>query len=113
MLCPCNATIPFDACCGPYLRGEKPTPTAEALMRSRYSAFATGNMAYLSATQTSADPITAPDVTWSGLEILSVERGTASDHDGYVEFLARYDHTEVMHERAYFKKINGRWVYWV
>ena len=47
--CPCGSGIRFDGCCAPALRGV-PAPTAEALMRSRYTAFVVGDAAYLSAT---------------------------------------------------------------
>lgn len=38
-LCPCGSKYTFDECCGPIIAGA-PAPTAEALMRSRYTAFA-------------------------------------------------------------------------
>lgn len=41
MICPCRGAadaLPYTACCGRYHAGQ-PAPTAEALMRSRYSAF--------------------------------------------------------------------------
>jgi SEC-C motif-containing protein len=45
--CACTSGKPFGECCRPYLRGEKEAPDAVALMRSRYSGFATENAAYL------------------------------------------------------------------
>ncbi len=36
--CPCCSGKEFDLCCGPLLSGEKKAATAEALMRSRYTA---------------------------------------------------------------------------
>ena len=48
--CYCGNTLPFESCCEPYLKKQKKAPTAEALMRSRYSAFATGAADYLVAT---------------------------------------------------------------
>ncbi len=45
--CPCGAPAPYDACCGPAHRGEAPAATAEALMRSRYSAFVLRDTYYL------------------------------------------------------------------
>ena len=47
--CPCGGGI-FAACCGPFISGSRPAPTAEALMRSRYSAYVTGAADYLLAT---------------------------------------------------------------
>ena len=45
--CPCGSGRAFGACCGPALSGERPAPTAEALMRSRYTAFTLHDTAYL------------------------------------------------------------------
>jgi SEC-C motif domain protein len=44
--CPCGAGPSYDRCCGP-LHDGAPAPTAEALMRSRYSAFAVGRADHL------------------------------------------------------------------
>lgn len=38
--CPCRSGRPYKACCEPYHRGAREAPDAEALMRSRFSAFA-------------------------------------------------------------------------
>jgi len=46
MSCPCGSGLAYKECCGRYHRGERP-PTAEALMRSRYSAYAKGNVEYI------------------------------------------------------------------
>jgi SEC-C motif-containing protein len=48
--CYCGSLKEFNECCKVYLNGIKKAPTAEALMRSRYSAFATQNADYLVAT---------------------------------------------------------------
>ncbi len=48
--CPCSSGLDFASCCEPYLTGAKLPPAPEALMRSRYSAFATGNITYLEET---------------------------------------------------------------
>jgi SEC-C motif-containing protein len=45
--CPCGSGLPYRACCGVYHRGEAEAPDAEALMRSRYAAFARKEAAYL------------------------------------------------------------------
>ena len=37
-LCPCGSGADYSSCCGPYIDGDRPAPTAEALMRSRYTA---------------------------------------------------------------------------
>ena len=98
MTCPCESGRPFEQCCGPYLAGA-PAPTAEALMRSRYTAYVRQDIDYLVATH---DPDTAKDVdpagmarwaresTWLGLQVLAVVGGGADDQQGEVEFVARF-----------------------
>ena len=44
--CPCTSGLPYRDCCARYHRGAEP-PDAEALMRSRYSAFAEREVDYL------------------------------------------------------------------
>lgn len=45
--CPCHSKKRYTECCAPYHREEREAPTPEALMRSRYSAFALGFGKYL------------------------------------------------------------------
>lgn len=45
--CPCGSGRRYDACCRPFHRGEREPPDAEALMRSRYAAFAKNDAAYV------------------------------------------------------------------
>ena len=47
MNCPCCSGKSYEDCCQPYHLKEKFAPTAEALMRSRFSAFAIPNGEYL------------------------------------------------------------------
>ena len=44
--CPCTSGQPYAECCAPFHRGAEP-PTCEALMRSRFAAFALGDGEYL------------------------------------------------------------------
>jgi SEC-C motif-containing protein len=93
-------------------------PTAEALMRSRYSAFATGNAEYL---LRSWHPDTRPrlltldpDQRWERLEIVATTGGGPLHAEGTVEFRAHYRHSShsgVLHERSRFSRVEGRWVY--
>lgn len=120
--CHCGSGRPFDDCCGPYLAGA-PAPTAEALMRSRYSAFATGNIDYLEETllpETRQDfdraqvAEWAQSSEWTGLEIRSTEAGRAGDEEGVVEFVARFrmQGKDYIHqETSSFRKRDGRWFY--
>lgn len=110
--CPCGGG-PYATCCGPVHRGEAVAATAEALMRSRYSAFAVGDAAYLRA---SWHPTTRPArldldsaLRWLGLEIVHA-LGGMFDTEGVVEFRARHDRG-VVHERSRFVRDGGRWLY--
>lgn len=113
--CPCGGGV-FADCCAPILAGAD-ARTAERLMRSRYTAFAVGDVAHL---RRSWHPRTRPDdldldpgTTWSGLTIVSAT-GDATDSDGAVEFRARWrtsDDAGELHERSRFTRIRDRWVY--
>jgi len=121
--CPCGSAKPFDACCGPIIAGTTPAPTAEALMRSRYSAYVTVNVPYLEQSlapeeRHDFDPEQAKQwaetSTWLGLTIHSVKDGGEADQTGQVDFTAsfeyqgnRQDHREV----AQFKRLDGVWHY--
>ncbi|NMM26743.1 MAG: hypothetical protein HHJ12_05485 [Glaciimonas sp.] len=48
--CSCGSSSAFADCCAPFLSGAQIPPTAEALMRSRYSAYTLRDEAYLLAT---------------------------------------------------------------
>lgn len=50
--CPCGSTEEFESCCSPYISGNRLAPTAEALMRSRYTAFTLGDLDYIESTIT-------------------------------------------------------------
>ena len=119
--CPCGSNQDLDDCCGALIAGA-PAPTAEALMRSRYTAFALGNMDYLAHTLASKargdfDPIeaggTASDSVWQGLELRGVTDGGPDDETGSVEFVARFrlrGEQRAHHELASFHREEGRWV---
>jgi SEC-C motif-containing protein len=53
--CPCHSGLRYAVCCSPFHRGARPD-TPEALMRSRYAAFALGLGEYLVATLASSHP---------------------------------------------------------
>ncbi|MFI7678296.1 YchJ family protein [Actinophytocola sp. NPDC049390] len=116
--CPCGTPLSYDECCGRVHSGAAPAPTAEALMRSRYSAFVTGDAEYL---LHSWHPDTRPNrlsldpaQEWWRLEILGTTGGGLLHAEGTVEFRAHYrhsTHTGVLHELSRFTKVDGRWVY--
>ncbi|MDE0794434.1 MAG: YchJ family protein [Alphaproteobacteria bacterium] len=118
--CRCGSGERFDTCCGPYLAG-LPAPTAEALMRSRYTAFAHGDGAYIARTtapehRDSADT-DLPAVTWVGLKINGTSGGGVADATGTVDFTARFKDqsdggaTRVHRENSRFRREDGLWVY--
>jgi SEC-C motif domain protein len=118
MRCPCGTGETYEACCGRFHDGTGIASTAEALMRSRYSAFAVGNSAYLYQTWARATrPATIElddDLRWTFLEIVDTVAGGPFDTEGIVEFRAHYRASSgrgERHERSRFDKQNGRWVY--
>lgn len=121
--CPCGSSKPFDFCCRPFIEGQKPAPTAEALMRSRYSAFSMGAIDYLIDTlapeKRSPSDATelaehARHITWTGLEVIHCNKGTRSDTQGTVEFKAHFEsenETAILCETSNFIKIDKQWYY--
>jgi len=114
--CRCGSGQAFSECCQPFLEGSTAAPTAEALMRSRYSAFARGKVDYL--LQTSAPERHAANekallgdscnsTRWLALHILKTTETT-------VEFAAFYESNsgvEQLHECSTFERREGRWIY--
>jgi len=116
MPCPCLSGLPYDECCGRFFAGAA-APTAEALMRSRFSAFALGDADYLLATW---HPSTRPgdleldsDVRWYRLDILDRVAGGPLDTEGVVEFEAFFRGAErgSQRERSRFVREGKRWFY--
>jgi SEC-C motif-containing protein len=118
-LCRCGSGIDYAQCCGPFHSGEKKPATAEALMRSRFTAYALRNADYLQNTWDAAGRPEAIDfsketVEWLRLEIAKVKKGGAKDNKGVVEFKAYYlqDGEEyVMNEISQFVKRANGWFY--
>lgn len=130
-VCPCGSGRKYKKCCRPAHDG-RPAPTAEALMRSRFSAYALGLADYIIATTDPAGPqwqtpVSAwkasieawcRETTFAGLTILEAEEG---EHEGYVTFRADLRREPVdgralgdpvgFTERSRFRKVNGRWLY--
>ncbi|MCY7320150.1 MAG: hypothetical protein LH617_15745 [Ramlibacter sp.] len=117
--CPCGKPLELAQCCGRYLDdfAGTPAPDAQALMRSRYTAFVLLNMDYLLSTwhparrppQLQLDP----GIKWLGLEV----RGNKQVDDAHaeVEFVARFRDASGkatrIHEHSRFLKEHGRWFY--
>ncbi len=118
--CPCGSGATYDACCGPLHRGHAAATTAEALMRSRYSAYAVGAAEYLRATWHPATrPATVdldPALEWRRLQIHDVTGGTAADDVGTVDFVAHYWDASGrrygrQHENSRFVRQGDVWLY--
>lgn len=123
--CPCSPDVEYTACCGRYLSGGQLPPTAEALMRSRYTAFAKQNANYLVATvlpekrarnELKSTQKSFRGVLWTRLEILATEKGAEGDDTGIVEFNAYWKAAAgrgngTLHERSTFVKQGDRWYY--
>ena len=110
--CPCGKPIEYAACCGKHHSGIN-APDPEALMRSRYSAYALGLEAYLLQTwHPSTRPAKLgldeePRPKWLGLEVKAVGRDS-------VEFVARYKiggKAHRLHETSRFLCEEGEWRY--
>ncbi len=115
--CPCGSGKDYVACCEPLHTGKTIAVTAEQLMRSRYSAYVTGNIDYLIET---TDPSQrkhysrkeiqrwAEESEWLKLEILAAD-------ETIVEFRAFYRDgkkmLQVHRERSTFRKEGGKWYY--
>lgn len=132
--CPCGGPS-LATCCGPYIDGSAIAPTAEALMRSRYTAYGQRNEPYLLATwHASTRPVeplfgAEEKLQWLGLEVKSAlrlrqrkaEPAEQADQDrDTVEFVARFKvggRAERLHEISNFVRepdaIGGalRWFY--
>ncbi len=121
--CPCGSGLEYAACCEPLITGATAAETAEALLRSRYSAYTKQAVDYI--VDTTHPDKREPDdrktvekwsrsTEWRRLEIVSCKAGGIDDAEGEVEFKA--DYTEKgkrrkHHEAAVFRKKDGRWYF--
>ncbi len=122
--CYCGSAAPFGQCCWPIIDQQRDAPTAETLMRSRFSAYCIKNEAHL---LRSWAPSTRPSQVsfsktqkWLDLEIRSTFRGGLLDQTGSVEFIASFEMAAsesgsrseaAIHELSSFERHEGRWVY--
>ncbi|MGB3872349.1 MAG: YchJ family metal-binding protein [Stenotrophomonas sp.] len=118
--CPCGLGPAYGQCCGRYHAGAA-APDAEALMRSRYSAYATGNADYLLASwhPTTRPPALSLDdppsqrTQWLGLDVKRHQVTGAATAE--VEFIARYriggGRAVRMAKHSRFLREDGRWYY--
>lgn len=117
MNCNCGSDSAYQNCCEPFHTKKANAPTAEALMRSRYTAYTLGLVDYLIETTLPSERKNydrddmykwATSSKWMGLEIIK-----ATEHT--VEFKAHFldgvFNPMVHHEKSTFKQLNGKWYY--
>ena len=121
--CPCGSTLTLAACCDPYISGRAAAPTAEALMRARYTSYATGRIEFIERTHAAetredfnrdAAEKWARESEWKGLTIVSTKDGKEKDSTGVVSFAALFsqDGKDYRHEEiAQFRKDKGAWMF--
>lgn len=117
--CLCGSSLPYHQCCELLHTGQVHALTAEALMRSRFTAYALHNATYLLSTW---DATVRPEMIdfskdtgeWTRLEIVLTKKGTTKDAKGVVEFKAYFtidNEQRVMNEISRFVKKQGHWFY--
>lgn len=115
--CFCGSDLRFEDCCEPYFLDKLKAPTALALMKSRYCAYATQQVDYLLKTTHSSQlkNNSREDIlnwsksnTWSKLEILSFS-ATTVEFKAY--FVDEKGVLKVHYEFSNFVCENGSWFY--
>lgn len=121
-ICPCGSGNLLNVCCGHYHEGH-PAPDAQALMRSRYSAYVLGHIDYLLATTLPAQQQAldrnaieqwSAQSTWLGLEVENVQVIGGQPEHAFVTFVARWHDSNGEHrhrERSAFVQNSGRWYF--
>ncbi|MFN3985352.1 MAG: YchJ family protein [Rhodocyclaceae bacterium] len=116
--CACGSGTPVAQCCARFITGAATPPDAEALMRSRYTAFTETREDYLLASwhpdtrPASLDLAADAGQKWLGLSVIS--HTPIDEHHAEVEFVARYKiggRACRLHERSRFERLDGRWYY--
>ena len=118
-LCPCCSLRNFDDCCGPIIQGIA-APTAEALMRSRYTAFAIRKLDHVERThapevyddfnRAEAERL-AGECEWLGLEI---RRATETGDTAEIEYVIKFRREQQIVAKvalSRFRRDAGEWLY--
>lgn len=118
--CPCGRGVKFKKCCRPLHRGAV-AASAEALMRSRYAAYAAGDADYILTTtdptgphfQTNRDAWRAEvqsfcaQTRFEGLDVLD----SGDDWVSFRATLTQDGRDASFSERSTFRCVDGRWLY--
>jgi len=122
--CPCGSDKNYVVCCQPLHLKKDKAKTPEQLMRSRYSAYALGDLGqYLVDTWhpdylggLSAEALNHRGSNWIGLNVVQQSVSTKGN-EGVVEFVAAFEDIECpsprqfLRERSDFSRIDGVWLY--
>ncbi|MDA3809909.1 MAG: YchJ family protein [Spirochaetaceae bacterium] len=121
--CPCGSENDYKKCCALYIKDRVSAPTAEALMRARYTAYVQKEVDFIIDTHdsetrkdVSKESVSewANDSKWYGLTILKTTGGGKDDKSGSVEFIAEYKQGGTKfkhHEHSDFVKKKGKWYF--
>lgn len=122
ILCPCGSDLLYATCCQPFHLHQANAPSAEKLMRSRYSAFALQHIDYLIETTAKgqqayldrqAIQAWSEQNQWLRLEIVATQEKLAKYH-AQVEFKAHYHDAQaeqIHHEISHFIRVDQRWYF--
>ena len=114
--CPCGLSQPYQHCCGRYIETAAHAPSAETLMRTRYTAYSQANIDYIAKTMRGKPRQGfskkqafewASTANWLKLEVVDATETTV-DFKAYYEFEGQ---PKVLHEKSLFKLHKGQWFY--
>ena len=115
--CPCCSGKLYEECCQPFHSEEKFAPSAEKLMRSRFSAFAIPNSEYLWKTTLPSKrkfhdkndlESWGKENTWTKLEII---QSSEKEVEFKAYFTDKFGKENIHHEFSTFKKVDKKWYY--
>lgn len=121
--CYCGSGIEFSQCCEPVLVDVANAKTAEALMRSRYSAYVLKDYGHLYESlhpehrkdyDEKATKQWAESASWLNFEVLNTIEGKETDEKGEVEFIVEFkvqNEKIKHHEKAAFLKEENNWYF--
>ncbi len=122
-ICPCGSEKTYADCCEPAIQGTQPAKTAEALMRSRYTAYVKNEIEYLGESlhpehrsdwDLAATKKWAQNSQWISLKIIDKGSQDETAEQDFVEFVTSYKEEgakKMHHEISQFRKQEGRWYY--
>lgn len=122
-LCPCDSGQQFSDCCEPIINGERLADSPAQLMRSRYTAYATGAIDWVIASNhaDSRESIDREEIerwsqqsTWLGLTISDTSISDDDPDEGWVTFRVKYRLDGTLHthrEKSRFVREGDAWFF--